>query len=74
MKKLQTMRGWLSSFAFINFLVFGFMLIENKSFDTQVQRDIPALQISTYFTPETLTPALSDWTLCACMQSWSEQA
>ena len=74
MKTLQSMRDWFPSFALINVLVFGFMLIETKFSDTQFRRDIPALQISTYFTPETLTPALSDWTLCACMQSWSEQA
>jgi hypothetical protein len=74
MKKLQTMRGWLTSFAFINFLVFGFILIETKSSDIPGRRNTPALQISTYFKPETLTPAVSDSMLCACTQRRSPQA
>ncbi len=74
MKTPQSMRGWLSSFAFFNFLVFGFILIESKSSDIPGRRNTPALQISTYFTPETLTPAVSDSTLCACLQDWPRQA
>ena len=68
MKTLQTMRGRLSLFALINILVFGAVSIENRISDSKPRRTSPALQISNYFTPETRTPPVSDWTLCACTQ------
>ena len=74
MKTLQTMRGRLSLFAFINILVFGFDLIESRSSEIQLRRDNPALQISKYVTPEILTPDVSGRTLSACIQVWSRQA
>ena len=74
MKTLQTMRGRLSSVALINILVLGFVLIESRTSEIQLRRNSPALQISNYFTPEALTPAVSGWTLCACIQGGSHQA
>ena len=74
MKTLQTMRGRLSSFALINILVFGFVLIESRTSEIQLRRNSPALQISKYFTPESLTPVVPGWTLCACIQGGAQQA
>jgi hypothetical protein len=74
MKTLQTMRGRLAQIVLFNTLLFGLILIEGRTGEIRVLRNSPALQISNYFTAETLTPAVSGWTLCACIQRGSRQA